>query len=76
MVRKWLNLDDESSNPLAQQYLIPVGKGEHLRSTVMQNLFHQQNKFLRNTKMQLVHNLNDMDEVLTMHLKEHVDIAP
>jgi hypothetical protein len=61
LVRKWQNLDEESGNPLGTQYLVPVGLGANLGSEVMRNLFLRQNQFLRNTKMQLVHNLNDMD---------------
>jgi hypothetical protein len=41
----------------------------------MTNIFHGQNQFLRSTKMKLVHNLGDMDEVLDLELKEHVDIS-
>jgi hypothetical protein len=37
--------------------------------------FHLQKQFLRNTKMQLVHNLSDMGDILTLELKEHVAIA-
>jgi hypothetical protein len=76
MVRKWQNLDKESGNPLGTQYLVPVGSGENLGSEVMWNLFLRQNQFLRNTKMQIVHNLNDMDEILSLDLNEHVDLDP
>jgi hypothetical protein len=53
MVRKWQNVDKDSDNPLASQYLVPVGCGENLGSAAMRNLFLRQNQFLRNTKMQL-----------------------
>jgi hypothetical protein len=42
----------------------------------MWNLFLHQNQFLQNTKMQLVHNLNDMDEILSLDLNKHVDLDP
>jgi hypothetical protein len=40
----------------------------------MTKIFHGQNQFLRSTKMKLVHNLGDMDEVLDLELNKHVDI--
>jgi hypothetical protein len=70
------NLDKESVYPLGTQYLVPVGRGANLGSEVMRNLFLRQNQFLRNTKMQLIHNLNDMDEILSLDLNEHVDLDP
>jgi hypothetical protein len=36
---------------------------------------HRHNQFLRSTKMKLVHNLGDMDEVLNLDLNEHLDIS-
>jgi hypothetical protein len=41
----------------------------------MTKIFHGQNYFLRSTKMKLVHNLGDMDEVLDLELSEHIDIS-
>jgi hypothetical protein len=55
---------------------VPVGRGANLGSEVMRNFFLRQNQFLQNTKMQLVHNLNDMDEIISLDLNEHVDINP
>jgi uncharacterized protein Usg len=69
-------LDEDSGNPLGTQYLVPVGLGANLVSEFMWNLFLCQNQFLRNTKMQLVHNLNDMDEILSLDVNEHVDLNP
>jgi hypothetical protein len=69
-------VDEESGKPLGTQYLVPVGRDANLRSEVMRNLFLRQNQFLLNTKMQLVHNLNDMDEILSLDLNEHVDLDP
>jgi hypothetical protein len=76
LVRKWRNLDEESGNPLGTQYVVPVGRGANLGTEVMRNLFLRQNQFLRNTKMQLLHNHNDMDEILSLDLNEHVDLDP
>jgi hypothetical protein len=63
-------------NPLGTQYLVPVGRVANLGSEVMRNLFFQHNQFLQNTKMKLFHNLNDMDEILSLDLNEHVDLDP
>jgi uncharacterized membrane protein YheB (UPF0754 family) len=76
LVRKWQNMDEESGNPLGTQYVVHVGRGANLGSEVMRNLFLRQNKFLRNTRMQLVHDLNDMDEIISLDLNEHVDLDP
>jgi hypothetical protein len=76
LVRKWQNLDEESVNPLGTQHLVHVGRGANIGSEVMRKLFLRQNQFLRNTKMQLVHNLNDMDEIISLDLLEHVDLDP
>jgi hypothetical protein len=53
IVRKWQNVDDESGNPLVQQYLVPVGKGANVGSAMMRSLFHRQNQFIRETKYSL-----------------------
>jgi hypothetical protein len=75
LVRKWQNLNEDSGNPLASQYMVPVGLGENLGSEVMCNIFFRQKQFLRNKKIQLVHSLNDMGEILSLDLNEHVDIV-
>jgi hypothetical protein len=56
--------------------VVPVARGAHLDSEAMRHLFLRQNQFLQNTKMQPVHNLNDMDEILSLDLNEHVDLDP
>jgi phage regulator Rha-like protein len=76
LVQKWQNLDEESGNPLGTQYVVHVGRGANLGSEVMRNLFLRQNQFLRNTKMQLVQNFNDMDEILSLNLNEHANSDP
>jgi hypothetical protein len=76
LVRKWQNLDEESGNPLGTQFVVPVGRVANLGIEVMWNLFLRQNQFLRNTKMQLVHNLNDMDEIISLDLNKYVDLDP
>jgi hypothetical protein len=35
MVPKWQNLEMESGNPLAQQYIVPVGRGANIVSAVV-----------------------------------------
>jgi hypothetical protein len=75
MVKKWQRIEDSSGNPLDNQYFVPVGREADLGTTAMTNIFHGQNHFLRSTKMKLVHNLGDMDEVLDLELSEHVDIS-
>jgi hypothetical protein len=75
MVKKWQRIEESSGNPLANQYFVPIGRGADLGTTAVTKIFHGQNHFLRSTKMKLVHNLGDMDEVLDLGLSEHVDIS-
>jgi hypothetical protein len=74
MIKKWQRIEESSGNPLANQNFFPVGRGVDLGTTAMTKIFHGQNHFLHSTKMKLVHNLGDMDEVLYLELSEHVDI--
>jgi hypothetical protein len=75
MVKKWQGIEESSGNPLAIQFFVPVGRGADLGTIAMTKIFHGQNQFLRSTKMKLVHNLVDMDEVLDLELNEHIDIS-
>jgi hypothetical protein len=78
MVKKWQSIKESSgdtTNPLASQYFVPVGRGADLGTTATTKIFHGQNHFLRSTNMKLGHNLGDMDEVLDLELSEHVDIS-
>jgi hypothetical protein len=52
---------------------VPVGRGADLGTPAMTNIFHDQNQFLQTTKMKLVHNLGEIDDVLDIELNEHVD---
>jgi hypothetical protein len=63
MVKKWQSIEESSGNPLASQYFVPVGRSADIGATAMTKIFHGHNPFLRSTKIKLVHNLGDMDEV-------------
>jgi hypothetical protein len=43
---------------------------------IMTNVIQQQNKFLAETKQSIVHNLNDVDEIIEIALEEDVDMDP
>jgi tRNA G37 N-methylase Trm5 len=43
---------------------------------IMMNVIQQQNKFLADTKQRIVHNLNDVDEIIEIALGEDVDMDP
>jgi hypothetical protein len=73
MVQQWQGIEEESDNPLGGQYFVPVGRRVDLGTPAMTNIFHNQNQFLRTTKMKLVHNMEEMDEVLDIELNEHVN---
>jgi hypothetical protein len=75
MVKKWQRIEESSGNPLASQFFVPVGRGADLGTTAITKIFHGQNHFLCSTKMKLVHNLGDMDEVIAIELNENVDIS-
>jgi 3-methyladenine DNA glycosylase AlkD len=51
-----------------------VGCGADLGTPAMTNIFHNENQFLRTTKMKLVHSLGEIDKVLDIELNEHVGI--
>jgi hypothetical protein len=74
MVKQWQGIEESSGNTLASQFFVPGGRGADLGTITMTKIFHRQNHFLSSTKMKLVHNLGDMDEVLYLELNEHVDI--
>jgi hypothetical protein len=74
MVQQWKRIEEESGNLLSGQYFVPVERGAYLGTNAMTNIFHTQNQFLRTTKMKLVHNLGEMDEVLDIDINDHVDI--
>jgi hypothetical protein len=74
LVQQWQRIEDESGNRLDGQYFVPVGRRADLGTSAMNNIFHKQNQFLRTTKIKLVHNLGEIDEVLDIEINEHVDI--
>jgi hypothetical protein len=75
MVHQWQMIEEASENPLRNQYFVPVGRGAELGTTAMTKIFHSQNDFLRTTRMKIVHNLGEMDELLDIELNEHATIA-
>jgi hypothetical protein len=42
----------------------------------MTNVIQQQNKFLAETKQRIVHNINDVDEIIKIALGEDIDMDP
>jgi hypothetical protein len=68
MVKKWKRLKESSGNPLVSHLFALVGRGADLVTIAMTKIFHGQNQFIRSTKMKLVHNLDDTDEVLDLEL--------
>jgi hypothetical protein len=75
MVKKWQRIEESIGNPMASQFFLPVGRGSELGTKAMTKIFHGQNHFLRSTKMKLVNNVGDMDEVLDLEVNEHVGIS-
>jgi hypothetical protein len=56
--------------------IIPFGKEGDMGDTIMTNVIQQQNKFLAETKQRIVHNRNDVDEIIEIALGEDVDMDP
>jgi hypothetical protein len=54
----------------------PFGKEGDMGDAIMTNIIQQQNKFLAETKQRIVHNLNDVDEIIEVALGEDVDMDP
>jgi hypothetical protein len=76
MAEKWQRINAKNGGTLYGNTFIPFGKEGDMGDAIMTNVIQQQNKFLAETKQRIVHNLNDVDEIIKIALGEDVDMDP
>jgi hypothetical protein len=76
MAEKWQRINAKNGGTLLGKTFIPFGKEGDMGDAIMKNVKQQQNKLLAETKQHIVHNLNDVDEIIEIALGEDVDMDP
>jgi hypothetical protein len=76
MAEKWQRINAKTRGTLYGKTFITFGKEGDMGDVIMPNVIQQQNKFLAETKQRIVHNLNDVDEIIEIALVEDVDMDP
>jgi hypothetical protein len=76
MAEKWQRINVKNGGNLYRKTFIPFGKEGDMGDAILTNVIQQQNKFLAETKQRIVHNLNDVDEIIEIALGEDVDMDP
>jgi hypothetical protein len=74
MAEKWQRINAKNGGNLYGKTFIPFGKEGDMGDSIMTNVIQQQNKFLAKTKQRIVHNLNDVDDIIEIALGEDVDM--
>jgi hypothetical protein len=76
MADKWQMINANNGGTLYGKTFIPFGKEGDMGNAIMMNVIQQQNIFLAKTKQHIVHNLNDVDDIIEIALGEDVDMDP
>jgi hypothetical protein len=76
MAEKCKRINAKNGGTLYGKIFIPFGKEGDMGDAIMANVKQQQNRFLAETKQRIVHNLNDVDEIIEIALGEDVDMDP
>jgi hypothetical protein len=76
MAEKWQRINVKNGGTLYGKTFIPFGKEGDMADAIVTNVIQQQHKFLAETKQRIVHNLNDVDEIIEVALREDVDMDP
>jgi hypothetical protein len=76
MAEKWQRINAKNGGTLYGKTFIPFRKEVDMGDAIMTNVIQQQNKFLAETKQRIVHNLNDVDEIIEIALGEDVYMDP
>jgi hypothetical protein len=74
MAEKWQQLDAKTGGSLFGKKFIPFGKEGDLGDDIMAAIISKQNRFLKNSKQRIIHNLNDIDEIVEISLADDVDM--
>jgi hypothetical protein len=74
MAEKWQQLDAKTGGYLFGKKFIPFGKEGDLGDDIMMAIISKQNRFLKKSKQRIIHNLNDIDEIVEIILADDVDM--
>jgi hypothetical protein len=74
MAEKWLQLDAKTGGYLFGKKLIPFGKEGDLGDDIMMAIISKQNRFHKKFKQRIIHNLNDIDDIVEISLAVDVDM--
>jgi hypothetical protein len=76
MAEKWHRINAKNGGTLYGKTFILFRKEGDMGDTIMTSVIQQQNRFLADTKQRIVHNLNDLDEIIEIALGEDKDMDP
>jgi hypothetical protein len=76
MAEEWQRINAKTGGTLYGKTFIPFGKEGDMGDAIMTNVIQQQHKFLAETKQRIVHNLNNVDEIIEIALGEDVYMDP
>jgi hypothetical protein len=76
MADKWQRINAKNGGTLYGKTFIPFVKEGDMGDAIMTNVIQQQHIFLAETKERIVHNLNDVDDIIEIALGEDVDMDP
>jgi hypothetical protein len=74
MAKKWQQLDAETGGSLFGKKFIPFGKEGDLGDGIMMAIISKKNRFLKNSKQCIIHNLNDIDKIVEISLADDLDM--
>jgi hypothetical protein len=74
MAKKWQQLDAKLGGSLFGKKFNPFGKEGNLGDDITTAIISKQNRFLKNSKQRIIHNLNDIDEIVEISLANDVDM--
>jgi hypothetical protein len=74
MAEKWQQLDTKTGGSLFGKKFIPFCKESDLGDDIMTGIILKQNRFLKNSKQFIIHNLNNIDEIVESSLADGVDM--
>jgi hypothetical protein len=74
MAEKWKRINAKNGGTLYGKTFIPFRKEGDMGDAIMTNVIQQQNIFFAEKKQRIVHNLNDVDEIIEIALGEDVDM--
>jgi hypothetical protein len=72
--KKWQQLDAKTDGSLFGKKFIPFGKEDDLGDDTMTAIISKKNRFLKNYKQRIIHNLNVIDEIVEISLADDVDM--